>query len=498
MVSAAVSTATTRLVRRVGRPHPATLALGTAIVVWVVTFAILVVRRQDRFWSVDFDMGIYDQAVWLLARGHDFITVRGLPVFGHHATFGLFLFVPASWLGSGPDFLNVAQVTVLGLGSVPLYLLARHRALSPWAAAALGGAYLLHPALQFLGWELFHPETIAITPLLCAYLCAVRRSWAWFTVWAVLAVSFKEDVALALVVLGLVVAFRRHREPGDRRAGLLVAGLAALWFLAATQLLLPTVSGHPAHYEALYSGVGGSPAGVVETTLRDPGEITSRVLSSESGDFAWRLFAPFGLTALLAPGVLLIGLPQFGADVLSDASWTRSISFHYVALPLAAVALAMVEGVAFLVRRVGGATRWVLPAFVLACAMASTLAWGPSPVSAQYDNRWWPPQTDPRIAAKRAAIDAVPDDASVSAVYTFVPQLSGRKEIYTFPNPWRASNWGYRDQDTHDPDGIDWLAIDRIALGPSDRRLLERILARGDWTVVHDVEDVLVARRTGR
>jgi len=104
VVSAPVSTAAARLVPRVSRPHPATLALGTAIVVWVVTFAILVVRRQDRFWSVDFDMGIYDQAVWLLARGHDFITVRGLPVFGHHATFGLFLFAPASWLGSGPDF----------------------------------------------------------------------------------------------------------------------------------------------------------------------------------------------------------------------------------------------------------------------------------------------------------------------------------------------------------------------------------------------------------
>jgi uncharacterized membrane protein len=492
VASTAVSGTTARLARRV---HPAALLLGAAIVVWIVTFAILVVRRQDRFWSVDFDMGIYDQAVWLLARGHDFITVRGLPVFGHHATFGLFLFAPASWLGAGPDFLNVTQVTVLALGAVPLFLLARHRGLGPWPSAALGAAYLLHPALQFLGWELLHPETIAITPLLCAYLCAVRRSWGWFAAWAVLAVSFKEDLALAVLVLGLVVAFRPRRQPGDRRAGLVVAGLAALWFVGVTQLMLPMVSGHPAHYEALYGGVGGSPTGVIDTALRDPGEIAGRVFSSESGEFAWKLVAPFGVTALLAPGALIIGLPQFGADVLSDVSWTRAITYHYAALPLAAVAIAAVEGVAFVVRRFGGATRWLVPGFVLACALASTIAWGPSPIGQEYGNGWWPPETDTRLDAKRAAVDVVPSDASVSAVYTFVPQLSRREEIYTFPNPWRASNWGYEGRGTPDPASVHWLAIDRTALGPADSALLERILTSGRWTIVFDEKGIVVARR---
>jgi uncharacterized membrane protein len=478
------------------RPHPAELALALAITIWIVTFAVLVVRRQERFWSVDFDMGIYDQAIWLLARGQSFITVRGLPVFGHHATFGLLLFAPASWLGAGPNFLNVAQVTVLALGAVPLYLLGRARSLSEWAAAGLAGAFLLHPALQFLGWELFHPESIAITPLLCAYLCAVRRSWRWFAVWTVLAVSFKEDLALAVLVLGLVIAFRPRRQPGDRLAGLLTAVLAALWFIAVTQLLIPTVAGHPAHYEALYAGVGGSPWGIVETAVTDPGEITSRVLSSESGDFAWKLLAPFGLTALLSPGVLAVGLPQFGADVLSDTSWTREISFHYAALPLAAVAIAAVEGAAFLVRRFGGVTRWLVPVGVLACALTATLAWGPSPIGAEYRNQWWPPEQDTRLDAKRAAVAAVPADASVSAVYTFVPHLSGREEIYSFPNPWRPSNWGYEDRDTRDPRTVDWLVVDRGALGEADRLLLEQILTSGAWDVLRDVDGIVLAKRT--
>ena len=144
---------------RFRRAHPAVLALGAITLVWVLTFSILVVKKQNGFWSVDFDMGIYDQAVWLLARGQSFITVRGLPAFGHHANFGLYLFAPASWLGAGPNFLNVTQVVVLGLGVVPIYLLGRYRRLSPWSAAALAAAFLLHPALQFFTAELFHPES---------------------------------------------------------------------------------------------------------------------------------------------------------------------------------------------------------------------------------------------------------------------------------------------------------------------------------------------------
>lgn len=475
--------------------HPAALALGALVLVWIAVFAALVVRRQDRFWSVDFDMGIYDQAVWLVARGRQFITVRGLPVFGHHGTFGFYLLAPASWLGAGPNFLNVFQVVVLGLGAVPVYLLARERLLAAWAAATLGAAFLLHPSLQFLSWELFHPETLALTPLLAAYLCSVRRSWRWFSLWVVLALCWKEDVALAVLVLGLVIALRPSRRTGELRIGLVTSFAAIAWFVLVTQVMIPAIAGHGAHYEGLYQGVGGSPAGMLETAFTDPGNLAGRLTSSETGEFAWKLLAPFGLTGLLAPGVLAIGLPQFVLDALSDASWTRAITFHYAVLPLAGVTIAMVEAVAWLVRRVGGVTRWLVPLIVLVCASLATLSWGPSPLGAEYDRGWWPPASDDRLAAKQAVVAAIPPDASVSAGYTLVPQLSRRAEIYSFPNPWRASNWGSNDRDTRDPRRIDWIAVDRQAMGSADNALLDSILAGGEFRTVIDRDDLLVARR---
>ena len=115
-----------------------------------------------------------------------------------------------------------------------MFLLARFRTGSAWVGTALGIAFLLHPALQFFMSELFHPEVLAITPLLCAYYCSVRKRWGWFACFAVLAVCWKEDVALAVAILGLVIALR-----GDRRVGLITAGAALVVVLRVDRRALP-------------------------------------------------------------------------------------------------------------------------------------------------------------------------------------------------------------------------------------------------------------------
>jgi hypothetical protein len=64
-----------------------------------------------------------------------------------------------------------------------------------------------------------------------------------------------------------------------------------------------------------------------------------------------------------------------------------------------------------------------------------------------------------------------------------------------FPNPWLSSYWGYRDRDPHDPASVDWIAVDRLTLGPTDTATLESILATGEFRVVFERGPLLVARR---
>jgi uncharacterized membrane protein len=428
--------------------------------------------------------------MWLLSQGRGFMTVRGLHVFGHHFTLDYFFFVPAYWLGAGPNFLNVVQVVVVGLGAVPLYLLARERQLGPVVASVLAGVFLLHPSPQFLTWELFHPETVAITPLLCAYLCSVRRSWHWFAFWSVLTVSCKEDMALPIMILGLLIALR-----GNRKVGLVTAGLAFAWFALITAVVIPAINdgGHLAG--EFLQGVGGSPGGLVETAFTDPGAITSRLFSDEAGSYTWELLFPFGFIPLFSPLVLLMGLPQYLISLLADPEWMRVITFHYAAIPVAVLGIGLVEGTVFILRRVPRMPRAALGAFALACALVGSVTLGLSPIGDEYRTGYWPPPFNPRLETLERAVDLVPEDAGVSATYGFVPQLSHRAAIYSFPNPWQNRNWGVEGTPLHDPDVVEWLVLDRQVLSPEDDALVATII--GDFRVVFERDGVLVARRRG-
>lgn len=466
-------------------------ALGLAVVAWGGVFGYLTWLRHARFSSFGFDLGIFDQATWLLSRfGGQFITVRGLDVLAHHANFGLYLFAPFYWVGAGPHFLNLVQVAACALGAVPVFLLARHRLRSSWAALLLAGAFLLHPSLQFMMWEQFHPETIAITPLLFAYWFAVRERWGWLAAMAMLAVSFKEDVALAVIVIGVIIALR-----GNRKIGLLTAGLALGWFLFVTMVLLPYYSGSEAFYVGyFFSNLGDTPLEVVTNAVFHPSRLVEPLTSPGARQYMFKMTAPFGFLPLAAPLTLLMGVPQAAINLLSVNSFTREITYHYAAIPLAGLILATVEGISLLGRH--RVVRLGLVAIVTVASVLATLNWGLSPVGDQYRKGWWPFGDDARRASKEHALALVPSGAAVSATYQFVPHLSRRELIYQWPNPFKPAYWGVANENFPPASAAQWLVLDRQLVGPEERELLAGLLAR-EFTTLFEADDIVVARRPG-
>jgi uncharacterized membrane protein len=453
---------------------------------FVVVFAPLVYRRQANFASFSWDMGIFDQAVWLLAHGKSFITVRGLDFFGHHGSFAMYLFVPFYWLGAGAHFLNIVQVLSLALGAVPVFLIARDRLDRGWLPLAVVAIYLLHPALGFMSWELFHPEVMAITPLLFAWWLAGRRRWGWYAVALIYAVLWKEDVALAAMVLGLILAVRKD----TRRIGLITAGAAFAWYLVITRVMLPAVAGE-AFYGQLYQGIGSTPGRIAYRAVTDPTNITSRLTNGEARSYLWQMLAPFGFFPLAAPGALL-AVPQLLANLLSDYIWTREIKVHYAAVPIAGLTIGMVEGVSWIGRRLKAAP--MLVGALVAVAAMGTVTWGISPISRDYDSGYWGYDAT-RSDAKRAALDLVPAGQAASATYLLVPHLAHRSQIYEFPNPFQSKNWGIRDEHPHHPNDVRWVVADRQTMGEEDITVLETILQSGQFRVRFNQLGVVVAER---
>ena len=474
--------------------HPATVLLGIAIVLWIVVFGVLVWRRHVLYGTIDFDLGIHDQSTWLLSRGHWFTTVRGLPIFGHHATFGYFLLVPFYWLGAGAQFINLLQVVVLALGAIPIYLLARDRLVSPWAALIPALVWLLQPSVQWFAWETFHPEVIAVVPVLCAYLAAERNRIGWYWVWLALAIVWKEDLALLFVGLGLLYLLRRRW-----RLGAATIAVGAIWFAAFAMVMVPQLAGGRTVYGPLYGSLGDSPSEVARTAVTDPGAVASRLKQNGAGSYAVELLAPMAFTPLAAPGLLLLGAPQAVVNLLSTANFTWDVHYHYAALPVVALALGMVEGIAAIDRRFRrrAGPRWAVLAVTLAFALFATHAWGPSPASVRYHDGYWP---DTRYAfgtaAKDRAVASIPAGAAVSADYNLVPHLAHRELIYTFPNPWISVNYGTSGNTAHgNAADVEWLAVNTYLLDPQSQTLLGELVARGEFVVDSFDDGVMVAHR---
>jgi uncharacterized membrane protein len=377
-------------------PPAPLVALAVAVALWVITFVRLGALRHNQFGTFGFDLGIYDQATWLLSGFRDpFMTVRGLDVFGHHASPGLWVFAPVYWLGGGPKALLVLQVLAQASGAFALYLLARDLHVSRWLGAGLGVVLLLHPTSQYLVWEFFHPETFAIGPLLFAYWAARTARWQWFWPAALLAVSMKEDIALVLAVLGVVVAVR-----GARQLGLAIAVSALAWFVLATRVLIPWRNGVGPFYEQLFGELGDSPMEVAWNVVRHPGQAMSIATEPDRLEYYRMMFFPVALLPLLAPEALVIGLPMLAVNVFTGAGFPfpRDYRFHYSALVLAAVMVATVEAVAKVRQE---HVRQVLVGLLLVTSFASTVAWGASPISRDYDTGIWPLYEDPRVDTRR-------------------------------------------------------------------------------------------------
>ncbi len=472
-----------------GRRDPARWVLGAIVAVWSSVFIALGWIRHARFGTFSFDLGIYDQGAWLLSHFKMFDTVKGLPLFGHHMNLVLVLLAPFYRLGAGPEFLLVVQVVAQASGAVAVFLLARDRLADRWLAVALAAVLLLNPTYQFLTWEYFHPDALAIAPLLFAYWAARAERWGWFALAAVLALACKEDVAPAIAAIGILMAVRGHR-----RIGAAVAVLATGWFLVATRVLMPAFLGglHP-FYDSYFGEFGNGMANVAGNVVAHPVRAAGAATRDDRLRYYQKMLAPFAFLPLAAAPTMLVAVPMLAINALTSFPYARDYRFHYSALVFAGLMVATVEAVAFLGRR-RGVTR-VLVGLVLACSVVTTVTWGPSPIGAKYHSGIWPLANDPRNGARRAAVALIPGGQSVAATYNFVPHVAHRDRVYDFPEPWKVVNWGIAGDNIHDPGGVRWVIADRQQFGYPERALLSRLLA-GEFTVRYDRDDIVVAERT--
>jgi uncharacterized membrane protein len=469
--------------------HAWTLVVWTAMACWLAVMFVLLRADFVNFLYVRFDLGNMTQAVWSTTQGRplEMTNAVGEQVsrLSFHVDPILVLLAPFYMLVPSPLTLATIQVVVCALATLPIFWLGRKHLGSEKAAALLAVAYLLYPWLAWNVLDAMHPVTLAIPLVLFAiWFLDSGRTWA-FVACAVLALLCGELVGLAIGFLGVWAWFAYKR----RTLGLAVAALAFTWSVIAVKVIVPYFADGPSVYYAHFESTGGSPEGLLRTAFTDPMTVISAATTSRDFTYLVLVLAPVAFLPFLAPGILVVALPQLVAILLSDRSSFVDPRAHYSSVPIAILFAATVFGLARLPAR----ARVAAAALIVALTSFAAVLWGPPGARGMYREVFTDRQFAARVTALRDAVALIPPDAPVTSTHAAGSHLSARRYYYSVP-VIRKSEWIVVEPKD--------AAITAIPVGywspPEMNRFVARIRASQDWRLVFERDGVLVFRRASR
>jgi uncharacterized membrane protein len=496
---------------RIGRISLPGLLVVVMLLAYIGYFSALSLQRHATLNSYAADLSFIDQPMWNTLHGRFLertLDARQVSRVAEHLEPVILAVALVFTIWDDVGAILVVQTVVLGLGALPVYWIARRafRQCTPawlgeWVPPLFAFVYLMFPALQAANVADFHADPFIVAPLLFAFWYATERRYRAMWAWATVALLVKENLPTLVLMLGLFLMIfggRAGTSPETRAAararrlhaaGLMAAGLA--WFYVATYLIVAPLAREvygtpgPVYMAHRYTWLEGGLAGGWEM-LRQPERLSYLV----------ELLAPVGWLALLAPQVMLLGLPVLAANFISDFPGQYSGQQHYTAPLVPVLVVAAVYGARRLYDWVapacanhGGRHRQRRRAVVLAALAIWLLVWslgfhhlrGWTPLARDFE---WPQLTaHHRLLARFTA--QIPADAAVSTTPPLHPHLAHRWKIYLYPTVADA----------------DYVLLDvtgRTDAHPNDvYRTFEALVDAGSF-VIQDAADgyVLLARGT--
>lgn len=410
--------------------RPATI-VALLIAAYVAYVGYHTVLNHYALGTAAYDLGIHENVLWNSIHGRWFESALERPGnhLGVHTTFILVLLFPIYALFPAAETLLISQTLLIGLAAWPLYLLARP-VVGGWIAVGISALYLSHPAVGSANFYDFH--ALAFTPLLYFAACWAWRAKRFRLFWPliVLLLSVREDQALLVVLLGVVVVVSK-----DRKRGAILVAAGVVTYVALVHGLLASF-GQSHDFTSYYSDLvepGEGVGGLVKHVLLHPWSTLGHALSPPKLLYLFQMFGPLAFLcfAVLRGWILLgYGLPM---ALLASREPLFQIGFQY---PLMILPPAFV-GAILALERLRGVWRTRLLTVAVLAAMVVCFRYGM--IFPRHNFMGGFRQVDfeysemerERYRELLEMIDRVPPTASVTASEILVPHLAGRERIET-------------------------------------------------------------------
>ncbi len=423
------------------------LVPASLLAAYILLMSYLSILRYDTFTDA-WDFGGYVQALFTATKGKLFeYTINsffyvGFPnnllgsFLGVHFSPILFAIVPLYALAPFPETLLILQTFVLGLGGVPVYLLAKKK-LGFTAGVTFLAMYLIYPPLIGLNLNDFHVEAFLPTLMLFGINFGLEREWRRVAVAFVLAALVIEEAGV-LVSFAILFLLVYHKAWTDRRKLGLYIGFALLPILYAFAAInaRPMFGLDPNGFTRLLNGenyliLGASSAlDVPLAALLSPSRGLTALAFDPITKLEWigLLFGPVPFS-LLFPEGLLLAFPWLGVALLSNYAGYYSIYGMHQAFLMYAVFPSAILGLA----RIGPWKKRRLKAsLTVALVLSLSFSFVADFPSSIYGNSFILTR---HTAAEQAIVNLVPDGASILTTSDIFPHVANRFEAYLVPPP---------------------------------------------------------------
>jgi uncharacterized membrane protein len=328
------------------------ITLGAFLVYW--TFAYNQYMQQQ---TGACDLGIFYQATVGWAHHlYPYVAIKGYAQIGDHFSPIYVLLAPAIWIHNSPATLIFAQVVLLCLSGVPVYVAIRRLWGTP-AASLLLIAYLFSIGMQ--GSIAFPVHEVMFSAPLIAWGLerALAGRWTWASVLIGMCAFVKEDMGMLIVVFALWAAMNRKWRH---------AAVLAVWgvgmFVITVNVIIPHFNPNGFTYANDYVTTlhANTFTGEVKAVLLHPGNTLRLMFAGQMKKQLWlHVLTPVLFLCLGSP-ISLMALPSLITSTLSgragSTQWSWNLYYEMPLMPI--IFLGAVEGTSRLIRVVNRVAKW--------------------------------------------------------------------------------------------------------------------------------------------
>mgnify|MGYP001284612340 CR=1 FL=1 len=215
---------------------------------FLISFSILSLASSIRhFWfhSSSWDLGIFDQAIYLISQGQEpYSTLLGFHILGDHGALVLYPLGIIYKYFSSTYFLFFVQSFALSVSIYPLSRLSKNLNLSNISTITSYLAFLLYPIIFNVNIFDFHPEVLAFPIVLDVFISLKEKTAVSFLnlfIKIFFILSCKITNSFLVFGFGIWLIFK-----GFLKLGSLIVSISFLWFFSVAFFLIPYYGGKDA------------------------------------------------------------------------------------------------------------------------------------------------------------------------------------------------------------------------------------------------------------